>query len=115
MKSKKIKIQFFIISLIVICITACTNKQSEVPAPLPDSEAAFNYIKGLEGKWVVQGDEEGIFGWEFDVTSRRGVIIERLKVGTPAEMTTVYHLDNGILVGNHYCQLQNQPHLTAVT
>jgi hypothetical protein len=30
-------------------------------------------------------------------------------------MTTVYHIDNGILVGNHYCQLQNQPKLTVVT
>ena len=55
-----------------------------------------------------------MFGWEFDVTSRGSVIIERLKVGTPAEMTTVYHLDNGILLGNHLCQLQNQPNLTAV-
>ena len=115
MISKNIKIQFFIISLIVICITACTNKQSEVPTALPDTKFAINYLKGLEGKWVVQGDKEGVFGWEFDVTSRGRVIVERLKVGTPTEMTTVYHLDNGVLIGNHYCQLQNQPHLTAIT
>ena len=113
MKLKKIRILYFAISIIVIFITACTSKQSEIP--LPDSEAAFNYIKGLEGKWVVQGGKEGVFGWEFVVTSRGGVIVERLKVGTPTEMTTVYHLDNGVLVGNHYCQLQNQPNLTAVT
>jgi hypothetical protein len=113
MKLNKLKIQFFAISLTVISITACTGRQSEVP--IPDSEAAFSYLKGLEGKWVVQGDEEGVFGWEFDVTSRGRVIVERLKVGTPTEMTTVYHLDNGLLIGNHYCQLQNQPKLTAIT
>ena len=115
MKLNKLKIQFFAISLTVICIASCTSKQSEVPTPLPDSEEAFNYIKELEGNWVVKGDKEGTFGWEFVATSRGGVIVERLKVGTPTEMTTVYHLDNGILVGNHYCQLQNQPKLTAVT
>jgi hypothetical protein len=103
------------LSIIIICITACISNQSETPSPLPDTDGAINYLKGLEGKWVVQGGEEGVFGWEFDVTSRGGVIIERLKVGTPTEMTTIYNLDNEILVGNHYCQLQNQPNLTAVT
>jgi hypothetical protein len=115
MKSSKYIIRYFLISLIIICIAACTSKQSKIQYPLPNSEAALNYLKGLEGKWVVQGGEEGVFGWEFDLTSNRNVIIERLKVGTPTEMTTVYHLDKGILVGNHYCQLQNQPNLTAVT
>ena len=115
MKSNKNMIQCIAISLILIFITACTSKQSEAPTPLLDSKAAFNYLKDLEGKWVVQGDEEGAFGWEFVATSRGGVIVERLKVNTPTEMITVYHLDNGLLVGNHFCQLQNQPKLTAVT
>jgi hypothetical protein len=115
MDFNKNKIQCYAISLIVIFITACTSRQYEVPTPLPDSEAAFSYLKELEGNWEVLGDEEGVFGWEFVATSRGGVIVERLKVGTPTEMTTVYHIDNGILVGNHYCQLQNQPKLTVVT
>jgi hypothetical protein len=115
MKLNKNRIQCFAITLIVICITACTNEQSEAPNAIPDTESAINYLKGLEGRWVVQGGKEGVFGWEFDVTSRGRVIVERLKVGTPTEMTTVYHIDNGILIGNHYCQLQNQPNLTAVT
>ena len=55
-----------------------------------------------------------MFGWTFDLTSRGGAVVERLKVGTPTEMTTVYHLENGKLIGDHYCQLGNQPHLTAV-
>ena len=115
MKSKKIRIYYFAISLIVICITASTSTQSQSHSPLPDTETGINYRKGREGKWIVQGGKEGVFGWEFDLTSREGVIIERLKVGTPTEMLTVYNLDDGILLANHFCQLQNQPNLTAVT
>ena len=118
MKSNKLIIQHLASSLIVICIAACTSSHPQVTNHLPDTETAFDYLKALEGKWEVHGDKEGVFGWEFDVTSRGRVIIEKLKVGTPAEMMTVYHLDlldNGNLVGRHYCQLQNQPNLTAVT
>jgi hypothetical protein len=106
---ESIKIQVLTIGLIIICITACTN----VNSPLRDNEAAFNYLKELEGKWEYR-DKEGVFGWEFDITSRGSVIVERLRVDTAAEMTTVYHLDNGILRGNHYCQYKNQPQLSAV-
>ncbi len=63
---------------------------------------------------MVNGGKEGKFGWEFDITSRGSIIIERLKVGTPTEMTTIYHLENDRLLGDHYCQLGNQPHLSAV-
>jgi hypothetical protein len=101
--------------LFLIFLIACTGNPVPKHNSFPDGQTAFNYLKELEGQWVVQGAEEGVFGWEFDLTSRGGVIVERLKVGMPTEMTTVYHLDNGILVGNHYCQLQNQPNLTAVT
>jgi len=94
---------------------SCTSHQSPVQKPLEDTESALNYLKDLKGNWVVYGQKEGPFGWEFDVTSRGKVVVERLKLGTPTEMTTIYHLDKGILFGKHFCQLQNQPVLTAVT
>ena len=75
---------------------------------------AFNYLKNLEGSWTVDGGDEGVFGWEFDLTARGNVIVEKLKVGTPAEMTTVYVLDNGRLKASHFCQLNNQPSLMQV-
>lgn len=49
------------------------------------------------------------------MTSRDSVVVERLKVGTPTEMLTVYRIEDDGLVASHYCQLQNQPRLTAVT
>jgi hypothetical protein len=95
-------------------ISGCVNKQSEIQNPPEDIESKYNYLKELEGKWIVQGGKEGIFGWEFELTSRESVIIERLKKGTRTEMLTIYNLDDGILRANHFCQLQNQPNLTAV-
>jgi len=98
---------------IFICINSCTNKKYDAQNPILNAEIAFNYLKQLEGEWIVQGGEEGIFRWEFDLTSRDGIVIERLKKGTPTEMLTVYNLDSESLVANHFCQLQNQPKLIA--
>lgn len=49
------------------------------------------------------------------MTARDRVIVERLKVGTSTEMSTIYYIDNGRLFANHYCQLNNQPSLTAIS
>lgn len=73
--------------------------------PLLEGQAAFDYLKQLEGEWGVDGGNEGVFGWKLEVTARGSTVIERLKVGTPTEMTTVYHLDRGTLIVAHYCQL----------
>jgi len=113
---KIIKTITFYLTLITIFIgiSGCINKQYEVQKPLTDTETAINYLKQLEGKWIVNGGKEGIFEWEFDLTSRDNVIIERLKKGTPTEMLSVYNLDDGTLFANHFCQLQNQPKLIAI-
>lgn len=100
--------------LIVLSLATAASAQAPAHEPHPNGQAAFEFLKGLEGRWVVDGGDEGTFGWEFDVTSKGSVIVERLKVGTLTEMTTVYHLDNDTLVAAHYCQLGNQPRLSAV-
>ncbi len=97
-----------------LMLAVCARGQSAAPVAHPDAQAAFDYLKTLDGNWVVDGGDEGSFGWEFDVTSRGTVVTERLKVGATTEMTTVYHLDGNALVAAHYCQLGNQPRLIAV-
>ena len=104
-----------VLCLFLLCLGSCASRQATKFSPHPNSQAAFDYLKGLEGQWVVDGGKEGMFGWKFDVTSRGGIVVERLKVGTPTEMATVYHLEDGRLFADHYCQLGNQPHLTAVS
>jgi hypothetical protein len=98
----------------VVVVLTLAGTPSTMQARSPDGQAGLDYLKGLEGRWVVAGGEEGRFGWEFDVTSRGSVVVERLKVGTPTEMTTIYYLEGGKLNAAHYCQLKNQPRLTAV-
>ncbi|MCH9033446.1 MAG: hypothetical protein IID42_02950 [Planctomycetes bacterium] len=108
------KITTVILALSCLTLSSCATLKAPKFEPHPDSQAAFNYVKGLEGQWVVDGGKEGTFGWNFDVTSDGTIVIERLKVGTPTEMITVYHLENGRLFADHYCRLGNQPHLSAV-
>jgi hypothetical protein len=111
----KSRVQAVSLIVVVLSLAACATNRAPVAQSPPDGQAALEYLKELKGEWVVDGGDEGMFGWEFDVTSRGGVVVERLKVGTPTEMTTVYHLDHGTLVASHFCQLGNQPRLTAVT
>jgi hypothetical protein len=74
-----------------------------------DQQKALDYLKSLEGQWIVYGDKESPFFWEFDLTARGNVVQETLKVGTSTEMATTYYMDNGQLIARHFCQLQNQP------
>jgi len=102
------------IGLVVLGAFACTARKPQEQDPITNAEEAFDYLSELKGEWVVDGGDEGVFGWEFDLTARGGVVVERLKVGTSTEMATIYHLEEGMLIGNHFCQLQNQPRLAAV-
>ncbi len=66
---------------------------------------AFERLKALEGEWI---DPDGIFG-------EKGAVAVTYRVGTPAEMVTVYHKDGDDLVLTHYCSAGNQPRMRAKT
>lgn len=52
---------------------------------------------------------------EYEVTAGGSAVIERDFPGTPMEMMTVYHDDDGgALTLTHYCMLGNQPQLDLV-
>lgn len=110
----KLALKFLIICLVMLTFNACENiKEKEIDI-ISNPESALNYLKELQGNWRVKDTIDGLYGWEFDNTARGNIIIERLKQGTATEMLTIYNLDKGVLYGNHYCQLQNQPKLVAV-
>lgn len=102
------------ILILLVIFSSCNGGISTKSNHYSNAETGFNYLKSLEGNWIVDGDKEGIFEWSFDLTSRDGVIIERLKQGTPTEMLSVYNIEDSKLIANHFCQLQNQPTLIAV-
>lgn len=74
----------------------------------------FEKMKELVGVW--QGTTDMGKGTQaikatYELTSAGNAILERLFVGLPYEMITVYYDYNGKLTMTHYCSLGNQPHM----
>ena len=87
-------------------------QQHEMPAPADDPRLEF--LKGLEGVWLGSFDgQPGDQRYEFRVTAGGHAVEEREMIGTPMEMLTVYHLNAGELLGNHYCVMGNRPQVKA--
>ncbi len=86
----------------------------EYQKPAVTHSADFDRMKELEGVW--EGKADMGKGMEtikatYEITSAGNAIIERLFVGQPHEMVTVYHDFGGKLSMTHYCSLGNQPHM----
>ncbi|HEY5037741.1 MAG TPA: hypothetical protein VIJ93_01570, partial [bacterium] len=75
----------------------------------------FDQVKALAGTWKGTTEMEGKpmdVKSTFELTSGGSVVMERLFVGTPKEMISMYHADNGKLVMTHYCSMGNQPKMS---
>lgn len=86
---------------------------ASLPAPKAGSEE-FEKIKSLAGTWKGTTETEGKIEpaeIHYKVTSNGSVVVETLAPGTPHEMISVYHDDNGKLSMTHYCAIGNQPKL----
>lgn len=88
---------------------------AQAPQPKP-AVTAFDRLKAMEGEWV---DVTGAFGKAgavvatYKVTGAGNTVIESFPVGTPQEMTTVYHRDGSSIVLTHYCAGNTQPRMRA--
>jgi hypothetical protein len=74
----------------------------------------FEKMKELVGVWEGTTDMgKGMVAIKatYELTSAGNAILERLFVGLPHEMVTVYYDYNGKLTMTHYCSLGNQPHM----
>jgi len=74
----------------------------------------FERMKELAGDWEGTTDMgKGLVTIKatYELTSGGSAILERLFVGSPEEMVTVYYDFNGTLTMTHYCMLGNQPHM----
>jgi hypothetical protein len=96
-----------------IALAFAVGAQAQSQAP---RSTALDRFKALSGEWV---DADGALGMKgkvaasYQVTGAGSAVIERLFVGQPHEMTTVYHLDGADLVLTHYCAAGNQPRMRA--
>ena len=82
--------------------------------------ADYERLKALSGEWyLVSGERLGVEVeaapgepfMSYSVSSGGHSVIEKLFVGKPNEMTSIYYLDSGMLYMDHYCSLGNQPRM----
>ena len=78
-----------------------------------DAQSAMAFLKTLSGDWVraTGGNEHGANTpvASFKVAAAGSAVIETTGAGTPNEMTTVFHMDDDLLLQTHYCALMNAP------
>lgn len=84
--------------------------------PADHSSPELERIKSLAGRWSTTTDMFGgkpqrLFT-EYAVTAGGSAVVERIFVGTPQEMVSVYYDDSrGKLAMTHYCIMRNRPTL----
>lgn len=82
----------------------------------PPASSAFDRLKAMEGEWIDQTGalgKKGAVAVTYKVTGAGNTVIESMAVGSPHEMTTVYHRDGATLLLTHYCSEGNQPRMRA--
>ena len=89
----------------------CVARAADKPTP---AQQAFDKLRGLAGEWEGRiGDREKgpVASAHYRTTAAGSTVMETLFPGTPHEMVTMYHLEEGKLVLTHYCSAGNQPRM----
>jgi hypothetical protein len=86
--------------------------------PRADEEAGFGALRGLKGSWSGMAHQAGdahklATRATFRVISAASAVMLTTDPGTPHEMVTLFHRDDGVLMATHYCAAQNQPRFKA--
>ena len=105
------KINITTLSATLLLATAVFTLAGEPPKPSPAS-AEFERMKSLVGTWkgttdMGQGPIEMV--QQFRLLAGGSVLEEKVFVGTPNEMTTMYYDKKGKLALTHYCMFGNRP------
>lgn len=83
-----------------------------------DEEAGFGALRSLAGSWAGVAHQAGgarklATRATFRVISAASAVMLTTDPGTPHEMVTLFHRDDGALMATHYCAAQNQPRFKA--
>ena len=91
--------------------TAAAAHDMKMPAMEPNP--CFDQIKTLAGDWQSKTSEGKAVKASYQVVSSGAAVIEKLDTGDGDNMITVYRVENGTLVMDHYCSMNNVPHMRA--
>jgi hypothetical protein len=105
---------FILVGLLGLVIgpLAASSGEHQMGAITPSKD--FEKMKELVGVWEGTTDMgKGMVTIKatYELTSAGTAVLERLFVGLPHEMVTVYYDYDGKLTMTHYCSLGNQPHM----
>lgn len=93
--------------------TTTTSAASAAPASNAPNPT-FESLKKLAGNWEIVVTENGkkeISKATYEVTSGGNAVLEKINIGTPHEMISVYSNDGSTVTMTHYCMLPNTPHM----
>ena len=82
----------------------------------PDARAAFAKLESLSGKWESTDAAGKKSRVQYEEIAANSAVVERFaseEMGAENAMITVYYLDGGRLLLQHYCMAKNQPRLQA--
>jgi hypothetical protein len=96
--------------------TAQTLRAGDESMAAPKMPAEFDQVKALVGTWKgtadMGGDKPANVTHTFELTSGGSAVLEKLMVGSPKEMVSVYCSEGGKLVMTHFCSIGNQPKMS---
>ena len=102
---------------VLLLLSAAFNTNPPTDSSELQANAAFARIKSLAGEWQSVGQKGEHSRLTYQVASGGTAVMERFSSDAlppnSGEMITVYYIDKGELVLNHYCIAHNQPHLRA--
>jgi len=105
-----------LIATVLALFSVSNARADECKVPPPQKHSAeFERMKTLEGNWKGTTTENGKaseVSVTYHVSSGGNAVIETLFPGTPHEMVSVYHDENGKLSMTHYCMIGNRPKLS---
>ena len=103
------------LATIAIVAVALLGSQPSASVQGTESQAAFERLKTLAGKWdaTEKGNPKFVEEVTYSLTGRGTVIIEDMVAAKSVmgHMLTAYHLDGGKLVLTHFCGAGNQPRM----
>lgn len=107
-----------VLSCTICCVmSGCATSGSARPvAQASDAQrgALLDRVKGLAGDWDMMDEKGTVIGKSrFSVSSNGSSVRELMFMGTPHEMTNMYHMDGAGLMVTHYCAEGNQPRMRA--
>jgi len=117
-KEKPMKLTFLKLFLVVplmgLGVSSLVFSKNMDHSPYKGS-AEFEKLKGLVGNWEgtsKMGEKEHPATVSYKLTAADSALVETLFEGTPHEMVTLYHDNDGKLELTHYCALANQPQMS---